>query len=84
MGALSALIVGPCVAAPLAGALLYISQTGDVVLGGSALFAMAWGMGVPLLIVGASSARCCPRPARGWTASSACSACCCWPRHGGC
>ena len=84
MGALSALIVGLCVAAPLAGALLYISQTGDVVLGGSALFAMAWGMGVLLLIVGASSARCCPRPARGWTASSACSACCCWPRHGGC
>ncbi|OZI72210.1 protein-disulfide reductase DsbD [Bordetella genomosp. 12] len=54
MGALSALIVGPCVAAPLAGALLYISQTGDVWLGGASLFAMAWGMGVPLLIVGAS------------------------------
>src|SRR5450830_1686270 len=48
MGAISALIVGPCVAAPLAGALLYISQTRDVVLGGSALFAMAVGMSVPL------------------------------------
>lgn len=61
MGALSALIVGPCVAAPLAGALLYISQTGDVVLGGAALFAMAWGMGVPLLIVGASSGALLPK-----------------------
>lgn len=61
MGALSALIVGPCVAAPLAGALLYISQTGDVVLGASALFAMAWGMGVPLLIVGASSGALLPK-----------------------
>jgi thiol:disulfide interchange protein DsbD len=55
MGALSALIVGPCVAAPLAGALLYISQSGDVTLGGAALFAMALGMGVPLLVVGASA-----------------------------
>ncbi len=52
MGALSAAIVSPCVAAPLAGALLYISQSGDVVLGGSALFAMALGMGVPLIAVG--------------------------------
>ena len=55
MGALSALIVGPCVAAPLAGALLYISHSRDTVLGGSALFAMALGMGVPLLVVGASA-----------------------------
>ena len=55
MGALSALIIGPCVAAPLAGALLYISQTRDVVLGASALFSMALGMGVPLLILGASA-----------------------------
>jgi thiol:disulfide interchange protein DsbD len=61
MGALSALIVGPCVAAPLAGALLYISQTGDVFLGGSALFAMAWGMGVPLLLMGASAGKLMPR-----------------------
>lgn len=61
MGAISALIVGPCVAAPLAGALLYISQTGDVLLGGSALFALAWGMGVPLLLVGASAGTLLPR-----------------------
>lgn len=61
MGAISALIVGPCVAAPLAGALLYISQTGDVMLGGAALFAMAWGMGVPLLLVGAASQAWLPR-----------------------
>ena len=55
MGALSALIVGPCVAAPLAGALLYIAQTGDAVLGGMALFVMSLGMGAPLLLVGAFS-----------------------------
>lgn len=55
MGALSALIVGPCVAAPLAGALLYIGQTGDAVLGGTALFVMSLGMGVPLLVVGATA-----------------------------
>jgi thiol:disulfide interchange protein DsbD len=61
MGALSALIVGPCVAAPLAGALLYISQSRDVVLGGSALFAMALGMGVPLLVVGASAGALLPK-----------------------
>ncbi len=54
MGVLSAVIVSPCVAAPLAGALLYISQTKDVVLGGGALFAMALGMGVPLVVVGVS------------------------------
>ncbi|MGN6580846.1 MAG: protein-disulfide reductase DsbD [Bordetella sp.] len=61
MGAVSALIVGPCVAAPLAGALLYISRTGDVLLGGSALFALAWGMGVPLLAVGGSAGALLPR-----------------------
>jgi thiol:disulfide interchange protein DsbD len=55
MGMLSALIVGPCVAAPLAGILLFISQSGDVLLGGSALFALAWGEGLLLLAVGASS-----------------------------
>src|SRR5262249_10136651 len=55
MGAISALIVGPCVAAPLAGALLYISQTRDVVIGGGALFAMSAGMRVPLLLVGVSA-----------------------------
>ncbi len=54
MGVLSAAIVSPCVAAPLAGALLYIGQTRDTVLGGAALFSMAIGMGVPLLVVGVS------------------------------
>jgi len=61
MGALSALIVGPCVAAPLAGALLYISQTRDIVLGGSALFVMALGMGVPLLLLGTSAGTLLPK-----------------------
>ena len=55
MGAVSAVIVGPCVAAPLAGALLYIARTGNAVLGGTALFVMALGMGVPLLAVGVSA-----------------------------
>ena len=66
MGVLSALIVGPCVAAPLAGALLYIGQTGDAWLGGTALFAMALGMGVPLLAVGASTGVLLPK-AGAWT-----------------
>jgi thiol:disulfide interchange protein DsbD len=61
MGVLSAVIVSPCVAAPLAGALLYISQTRDVVLGGAALFAMALGMGVPLVAVGVSEGALLPR-----------------------
>jgi len=52
MGSLSAVVMSPCVAAPLAGALLYISQTRDVMLGGTALFVMALGMGVPLIAVG--------------------------------
>jgi thioredoxin:protein disulfide reductase len=55
MGGVSALIVSPCVAAPLAGALVYLSQTRDVVLGGSALFALAAGMSIPLLLLGASA-----------------------------
>ena len=61
MGVLSALIVGPCVAAPLAGALLYIAQTGDAVLGGFALFIMALGMGMPLLAVGLAARSVLPR-----------------------
>lgn len=61
MGALSALIVGPCVAAPLAGALVYISQTRDALVGGSALFAMATGMSIPLLLLGASAGALLPR-----------------------
>ncbi|HEX2331823.1 MAG TPA: protein-disulfide reductase DsbD, partial [Burkholderiales bacterium] len=61
MGVLSAVIVSPCVAAPLAGALLYISQTRDVALGGAALFAMALGMGVPLVAVGVSEGALLPK-----------------------
>ena len=61
MGALSSLIVGPCVAAPLAGALIYIGQTGDALLGGSALFVMGMGMGVPLLVMGASAGKLLPK-----------------------
>jgi thiol:disulfide interchange protein DsbD len=64
MGAISALIVGPCVAAPLAGALLYISQTRDVVIGASALFSMAVGMSVPLLLVGLSAGTLLPKAGR--------------------
>ena len=64
MGALSAIIVGPCVAAPLAGALLYIGQTHDAFLGGTALFAMALGMGVPLLLIGASAGTLLPKAGR--------------------
>ena len=61
MGFLSALIVGPCVAPPLAGALIYIGQTGDAVLGGMALFALSMGMGAPLLVIGASAGKFLPR-----------------------
>jgi thioredoxin:protein disulfide reductase len=61
MGALSSLIVGPCVAAPLAGALIYIGQTGDALLGGSALFVMGIGMGIPLLLLGASAGKLLPK-----------------------
>ncbi|WP_373072575.1 protein-disulfide reductase DsbD [Sulfurimonas sp.] len=62
MGFLSALIVGPCVAAPLAGALVYIGQTGDAALGGAALFAMSLGMGIPLILVGTSAGKLMPKP----------------------
>ncbi len=65
MGLLSALIVGPCVAAPLAGALIYIGQTGDAVLGGMALFALSIGMGLPLLAIGTSAGKLLPK-AGGW------------------
>ncbi|MFB1485891.1 MULTISPECIES: protein-disulfide reductase DsbD [unclassified Thiocapsa] len=65
MGLLSALIVGPCVAPPLFGALIYISQTGDAVLGGIALFALSMGMGVPLIAIGTSAGKLLPR-AGGW------------------
>ena len=65
MGGLSALIVSPCIAAPLAGALVYLSQTRDVWLGGTALFSLAAGMSVPLLLLGASAGALLPR-AGGW------------------
>jgi thiol:disulfide interchange protein DsbD len=68
MGVLSAIIVSPCVSAPLAGALLEISRSGDMVLGGSALFAMALGMGVPLILVGVSEGALLPR-AGAWMAT---------------
>src|SRR6266481_1034066 len=61
MGALSAIIMGPCVAAPLAGALLYIGQTHDAALGGVALFALALGMGAPLLLLGTSAGTLLPK-----------------------
>ena len=61
MGALSALIVGPCITPPLAAALVYISQTGDALLGGSALFMMGIGFGIPLLIIGTSAGELLPR-----------------------
>jgi thiol:disulfide interchange protein DsbD len=61
MGVLSAVIVSPCVAAPLAGALLYISQTRDVTMGGAALFALALGMGAPLIAVGVSEGALLPK-----------------------
>jgi len=61
MGFLSALIVGPCVAPPLMGALIYISQTGDPFIGGGALFAMSMGMGLPLIAIGTSAGKFLPR-----------------------
>ncbi|MCC6208685.1 MAG: protein-disulfide reductase DsbD [Gammaproteobacteria bacterium] len=65
MGFLSALVVGPCVAAPLAGILLYIGISGDAVLGGVSLFALSLGMGLPLLVIGTSAGRLLPK-AGGW------------------
>ncbi|WP_430461656.1 protein-disulfide reductase DsbD [Thalassolituus sp. LLYu03] len=65
MGVLSALVVSPCVSAPLAGALVYISTTGDAVLGGSALLALGLGMGAPLIVLGTTGASFLPK-AGGW------------------
>ena len=61
MGCLSTLIVGPCVAAPLAGVLIYIGQTGDAILGGFALFSLGLGMGIPLIIIGVSAGKLLPK-----------------------
>ncbi|MFZ2891373.1 protein-disulfide reductase DsbD [Sulfuricurvum sp.] len=65
MGFLSALIVGPCVAPPLAGALVYIGQSGNALLGGAALFVLSIGMGIPLLLIGIGAGKYMPRPG-GW------------------
>ena len=61
MGAISALVVSPCVTVPLAGVLIYIAQTGDTVIGGVALYSLALGMGIPLLIVGVGGNKLLPR-----------------------
>ena len=61
MGFLSALIVGPCVAAPLAGALIFIANTGDPVIGGLALFTLSLGMGVPLIVIGTGGGKLLPK-----------------------
>ena len=61
MGFISTLIVGPCVTAPLAGALIYIAKTGDAVIGGAALFALGLGMGAPLLLIGTSAGKFVPK-----------------------
>ena len=74
MGGVSALIISPCVTAPLAGALLFISQSGDVWLGGTALFAMATGMSVPLLLLGASAGRWVPKAKKTPTTGHRCPA----------
>jgi len=65
MGALSALVVSPCVSAPLAGALIYIGNTGDGTLGGISLMALGLGMGTPLLIIGTTGGNILPK-AGGW------------------
>ncbi len=65
MGFLSAFIIGPCVAPPLAGAVIFISQTGDALLGGVALFVMSLGMGLPLILVGIGAGKFMPKPG-GW------------------
>ena len=61
MGAISGLVASPCTTAPLTGALLYISQSGDIWLGASALYALSIGMGLPLLILGSSGSKLLPK-----------------------
>ena len=62
LGVLSALLVGPCMTAPLAGALLYIAQSGNVAQGALLLLALGLGMGTPLVIAGTLGARFLPKP----------------------
>ncbi|MBA6288806.1 protein-disulfide reductase DsbD [Colwellia sp. MB3u-4] len=61
MGAISGLVASPCTTAPLTGALLYISQSGDILLGASALYALSLGMGLPLLVLGSSGGKLLPK-----------------------
>ena len=61
MGVISGLVASPCTTAPLTGALIYISQTGDVILGASALYALSLGMGLPLLVLGSSGGKILPK-----------------------
>lgn len=61
MGSISSLIVSPCISAPLVGVLAYIGHTGNVLLGATALLALGWGMGIPLLLLGASAGSLLPR-----------------------
>lgn len=61
MGMVSTLVVSPCVTAPLVGVLMYIAESGNLVLGASSLFLMGWGMGIPLIIIGVSTGRWMPR-----------------------
>jgi thiol:disulfide interchange protein DsbD len=65
MGAISGLVASPCTTAPLTGALLYISQSGDILLGATALYALSLGMGLPLLVLGSSGGKLLPK-AGGW------------------
>jgi len=64
MGVISALVISPCVTAPLIGVLMYIAQTGDILLGGFSLFVMGLGMGLPLLLIGASAGKWLPKQGR--------------------
>lgn len=61
MGALASLIVSPCVSAPLVGVLAYIANTGNIVLGGIALWSLGFGMGIPLLLIGMSAGKLLPK-----------------------
>ncbi|WP_028110042.1 protein-disulfide reductase DsbD [Ferrimonas futtsuensis] len=61
MGLISGLVASPCTTAPLSGALIYVAQSGDLMLGGLALYALSMGMGAPLLLLGTSGGKLLPR-----------------------
>lgn len=61
MGMISGLVCSPCTTAPLSGALIYVAQSGDLWLGGAALYALSLGMGLPLLLLGTSGGKLLPR-----------------------